>query len=61
VLAAFAATFLHEVGHMASNTANETIAFGNELSRLLGLAATAPLRHSRQVERHTAQDLGDPR
>ena len=39
----FAATFLHEVGHMASGTADGTVAFEVELSRLLGLAAAAAL------------------
>ena len=43
-LAAFAATFLREVGHMAGGTADRTIAFEDELSRLLGLAAAAALR-----------------
>ena len=42
-LATFAATFLHEIGHMASGTSDGTIAFEIELSRLLGLAAAAAL------------------
>lgn len=44
-LADFAATFLHEVGHMTSGKADATVAFEHELSRLLGLAATAALSY----------------
>ena len=44
-LASFAATFLHEIGHMASGTTDGTMAFEHELSRLLGLAAAAALKH----------------
>ena len=44
-LARFAATFLHEIGHMASGTTDGTTAFEHELSRLLGLAAAAALKH----------------
>ena len=42
-LATFAATFLHEIGHMASGTSDGTTAFEIELSRLLGLAAAVAL------------------
>jgi hypothetical protein len=60
-LATFAATFLHEVGHMASGTADGTIPFEYELSRLLGLAAAAALGHPEGLERHAAQNLGGRR
>jgi hypothetical protein len=49
-VASFAATFLHEIGHMASGTADGTIAFENELSRLLGLAAAAALGPLNQAQ-----------
>jgi hypothetical protein len=42
-LAGFAASFLHEVGHMASGSTDRTIDFENELSRLPGLAAAAAI------------------
>jgi hypothetical protein len=41
----FAATFLHEIGHMVSGTADGTMAFEQELSRLLGLVAATALQH----------------
>jgi hypothetical protein len=49
-LASFAAAFLHEIGHMASGTADGTMAFERELSRLLGLAAVAALKHPERAE-----------
>jgi hypothetical protein len=41
---------------MASGTADGTIAFEYELSRLLGLAAAAALGHPERLERHAAQN-----
>jgi hypothetical protein len=49
-LAGFAATFLHEVGHMASGTSEGTIDFENELSRLLGLAAAVAFGRSERAQ-----------
>jgi hypothetical protein len=42
-LTRFAGTLLHEIGHMASGTADGTLEFENELSRLLGITASAAL------------------
>jgi hypothetical protein len=42
-LASYAGTLLHEIGHMASDTADGTLEFETELSRLLGIAAAAAL------------------
>ena len=39
----FAGTLLHEIGHMVSGTADGTLEFETELSRLLGLTAAAAL------------------
>jgi hypothetical protein len=49
-LASFAAAFLHEIGHMASGTADGTMAFEHEFSRLLGLAAAAALKHPERAQ-----------
>ena len=43
VLARYAGTLLHEIGHMASGTVDGTLDFETELSRLLGMAAAAAL------------------
>ncbi|MGH3266442.1 MAG: hypothetical protein ACRDNW_27825 [Trebonia sp.] len=42
-LSHFAGTLLHEIGHMASGTADGTLDFETELSRLLGLTAATAL------------------
>ena len=42
-LASYAETLLHEIGHMASGTADGTLEFETELSRLLGMAAASAL------------------
>jgi hypothetical protein len=47
-LAHYAGTLLHEVGHMVSGTFDGTLEFENELSRLLGVTATAALNSSRR-------------
>ena len=47
-LARYAGTLLHEVGHMVSGTPDGTLEFENELSRLLGVTATAALNSSRR-------------
>jgi hypothetical protein len=47
-LAHYAGTLLHEVGHMVSGTPDGTLEFESELSRLLGITATAALNSSRR-------------
>lgn len=47
-LANFASTLLHELSHMISGTADGTLAFEDELTRLLGLTATAALARPKQ-------------
>jgi hypothetical protein len=47
-LAHYAGTLLHEVGHMVSGTLDGTLEFENELSRLLGVTATAALSSFRR-------------
>jgi hypothetical protein len=42
-LAHYAGTLLHELGHLVSGTHDGTLEFENELSRLLGVTATAAL------------------
>jgi hypothetical protein len=42
-VADFAGTLLHEIGHMTSGTADGTLDFEQELSRLLGLVAAAAI------------------
>jgi hypothetical protein len=39
----YAGTLLHEIGHMISGTSDGSLAFENELSRLLGVTAAAAL------------------
>lgn len=43
-LARYAGTLLHEIGHMISGTSDGTLDFETELSRLLGMTASAALR-----------------
>jgi hypothetical protein len=43
-LASYAGTLMHEIGHMTSRTNDGTLEFESELSRLLGITASAALR-----------------
>lgn len=46
-LASYAGTLLHEIGHMTSGTDDCSLDFESELSRLLGVTATAALGQAR--------------
>jgi hypothetical protein len=43
-LARYAGTLLHEIDHVISRTSDGTLDFENELSRLLGMTASATLK-----------------
>jgi hypothetical protein len=47
VLARYAGTLLHEIGHMTSGTTDGSLDFESELSRLLGVTAAAALAERR--------------
>ena len=49
LIASYAGTLLHEIGHMASGTTDGTLEFESALSRLLGLTAVAALKHQERA------------
>jgi Zn-dependent protease with chaperone function len=49
-LSTFAGVLLHELGHVFSGETDGSLAFEEELTRILGLVAAAALRSERSTE-----------